>query len=93
MIKPTPAWVKFLKDPLRQLKKKKEDFLNKNAYGPPWIENEEMFQEFVDECTAKTISLQTVHDCMTQKVDPNKPFKKVRRSEERGEGKRARGEK
>jgi ankyrin repeat protein len=66
----------MMRDPLKSLKKKKADFLLNNTYGPPWIENEEMFQELIEECTSKSIGLQTIHDCLTQKLDPNLPFRK-----------------
>ena len=45
----TPPWLMFLKNPTRALKKKKEDFLEKNKYGPPYIQNEEMLEEFTEE--------------------------------------------
>ncbi len=47
----------------------------KNAYGPPYIENQEMFLEFTEECTSKSIGLQTIHDCLAAKVDPKIPFR------------------
>lgn len=35
-----------------------------------------MFQELVEECTSSSIGLQTIHDCLSQKLDPNLPFSK-----------------
>ncbi|GMH86798.1 hypothetical protein TrVE_jg745 [Triparma verrucosa] len=78
MVKPEPKWVKALKNPINAFKKKKADFLKNNSYGKPgaYIDNPEMFQELVEECTSSSIGLQTIHDCLSQKLDPNLPFLK-----------------
>ncbi|GMH88803.1 hypothetical protein TL16_g11264 [Triparma laevis f. inornata] len=76
MVKPEPKWVKALKNPVNAFKKKKADFLKNNSYGSPgsYIENVGMFKELIEECTSSTIGLQTIHDCLSQKLDPNLPF-------------------
>ena len=74
MVKPKPKWVKVLQNPINALKKKKANFLEQNRYGPPWIENEEMLCELIEECTSTSIGLQTIHECLAQKLDPNLPF-------------------
>ena len=55
-----------------------QDFLANNAYASPgcYIDNPDLLKEFEEECTSSKISLQSVHDCLTAKLDPGVAFKK-----------------
>jgi hypothetical protein len=78
MVRPQPKWITALRAPQENLKIKKAEFVVKNAYGKPgaYIDNPEMFNEWIEECTSNKISLQSVHEILTSKVDPQLGFPK-----------------
>ena len=66
-----PRWKTILKNPIKNYRKYKQKLILKHSYGPPYQPNMELAKEFLEESMTSKVSLMSIHDCLSSKIDPN----------------------